>query len=368
MRSDPTLQLVSEDDIDQGNEPNPFDDPPADLDAPDVVDVRNRPGRNQGGTPSNPTTTSVADNPNTPEAPQRSRQRSYLNLADLMRHPPPPVRWLVPDVIPHRALVSIYSPSGAGKSLLALEWCVTLAQDGTNVLYIDSENRPHLIRQRLEAMGIDTATAERATQHLAYSCLGDWLPLDTAPGGRDLVEQATQHEAQLVVIDTITQNVAGEENSADTYKNLHRHTLQPLSRQTVSVLMLDHTGHSSGTGAARGSSQKRGNLDVDYSLSADGNTITLTRKKNRIGADSPEVIQYDRLTDPLRHMRRNQVDTTTAKTSDRVADIVAKLDDLDAEPQMGRDNAAALLRHNGIPVSTQTVAKAVKQRQERDQG
>jgi hypothetical protein len=83
-----------------------------------------------------------------------------------------------------------------------------------------------------------------------------------------------------VVLDTMTAIVAGEENSADTYRDFHRHTGLPLKSEGVSLLRLDHAGKDVSRGQ-RGSSSKADELDVVWQLTTTGNQVVLLNKKRR---------------------------------------------------------------------------------------
>lgn len=264
---------------------------------------------------------------------------------------------LIPGVWTCGALGTLYSGPGVGKSLLALEWAASLAtgQDilgltvaPRTVLYLDHENDRTLLRERLEAMGFG---AGDDLGRLHYSLLGDWEALDTARGGAQLQWAAEQVGADLVVIDTTARVIVGEENQADTFHNLYRHTLRPLKAMGVATMRLDHTGKDAGRGE-RGSSAKRGDVDLAYALSLTGpETVALHRVKNRLHLEGDDTVMLQRQASPLRHVPVSFDHAQEAR-------IVAMVDLLDkigfAPDSTSRRDAQAALKASGHGVGKGT--------------
>lgn len=275
---------------------------------------------------------------------------------------------LIPGLWTVGACGSIYSPAGAGKSLLGLEWaaCMALGHDilgqpiaPRTVLYLDLENDEQLIRERLEELG----HANTNIEHLHYSLLGDWQPLDTEPGGTMLLTEATRLAADIVIIDTTSRIINGEENTADTFLNLYRHTMRPLKAAGIATLRFDHSGKDL-TKGERGSSAKRSDVDLTYRLTLTGdNTVTLKREKNRLHLPGPDTLTLTREEDPLRHTPLPADQATQAK----VADLIALLDQLDAPNDTGRIKARHLLKQHGHKARSNHLAEAVQRRKSRPQ-
>jgi hypothetical protein len=115
--------------------------------------------------------------------------------------------------------------------------------------------------------------------------------------------------------------VAGEENSADTYRDFHRHTGLPLKRAGVSLLRLDHAGKDVSRGQ-RGSSSKSDELDVVWQLTTSGNQVILANKKRRESYVPDRVILMKESLPVLRHVLAPT--TWPAGVSD-VADLLDEL-------------------------------------------
>jgi len=157
--------------------------------------------------------------------------------------------WIVWPIIPARRLVALYSPPKVGKSLFMLELAAAIAAGRPvlgapadrprRVLYLDFENDPRGdIRPRLEAMGYEPEDLEG----LAYLSFPSLAALDTERGGLELLAAATVYKAELVVIDTVSRAVAGEENENDTWLRFYRSTGVRLKAAGVACVRLDHSG------------------------------------------------------------------------------------------------------------------------------
>jgi RecA-family ATPase len=68
----------------------------------------------------------------------------------------------------------------------------------------------------------------------------------------------------VVVIDTLSRVVKGEENSNDTYRNFYNHTGRLLKANAIAMVRLDHAGHSGNH--SRGASAKADDVDLVYLL------------------------------------------------------------------------------------------------------
>ena len=135
----------------------------------------------------------------------------------------PDVDWLWPRWIPRGMLTVFGAEPGAGKSMVALDLARRVIHgepfpDGApnafprrNVLLVDAEGAPALLRQRAEAWGIDS---ERLFLMLAPTGGG---PLDLAHRvpQRRLLRMCAKLDPALVVIDSLAAATAGSENSLE---------------------------------------------------------------------------------------------------------------------------------------------------------
>lgn len=280
--------------------------------------------------------------------------------------------WCIGDWLEQGDSGSLVGPPKVGKSLVALEAAASKAA-GTSflgrkvapgaVLYLDYENREDAVRKRLSDMGF----AFPDLANLKYACFPTLPPLDTQSGGEALRRLVGDTCAELVVIDTLQRVVTGEENSSQGIRDLYRHTLMPLRASGVSVLRLDHLGKGDQS-TARGSSAKLDDVDQAWLLKErkDG-LYSLRRTHTRSGnGQAKYVLQRD--LQPLSHQVVDGADDETEDAgpgADPVEDLVAKLDRLGLDNELGRNRAAAALKQDGISFGTEKLMAALKIRQAR---
>jgi hypothetical protein len=219
----------------------------------------------------------------------------------------PPATFIVPELLIAGQVGVVYAAGGVGKSLLSQDVVVGLSHRGrvfgepvevVPTLYIDEEGSARGLAKRLTSMGLEGEKLE----NLHYSLLAGWTPLDTPEGGAELVAEVVRTGARLVVLDTVSKLIGGEENGNDTWSRIHRHAMIPLRRRGVSVIHIDHSGKDVRKGQ-RGGSAKQNNVDCVWLLEVAGNAVKLTNEKDREG-DYAAVVYLERNTEPvLEHVR-----------------------------------------------------------------
>ncbi len=290
---------------------------------------------------------------------ERYRVLDWLELWDSARVGPD---WLCEPLLEAGRVVALYSPAKTGKSLLSLEIAAALAagrrvlgnaaRPPLRVLYVDLENSRDDIRERLEHLGY----GPRDLSELRYLSFPSLPALDSPQGGADLLAVAQHHAARLVVLDTVSRVIEGDEDASDTFRALYRHAVMPLKAAGVAVLRLDHSGKDV-TRGQRGSSGKADDVDAVWLLTRrNDDTLDLRRTHSRTnhGVDHVELV---RRLEPLRH----DVPLLSAARSE--ADEVARrLDVLGVPREAGRPAARDALRASGYKVSTTALEQAVRQR------
>jgi hypothetical protein len=275
--------------------------------------------------------------------------------------------WIIDGMVRQGDNVAVAGPAGSGKSLFFLDVAARLAigdqvvgfsaRDPINVLYLDHENNRDDIALRLSDMGLCAGQLER----LRYASFPNLEPLDTKQGGRHLYQLTHALDADVLIIDTISRFVDGDENAADTWQNLYRHAIAPLKAAGRTVIRLDHTGRDESKDA-RGSSAKRDDPDAVWAFKAtpadlDGKcVVTFTLRKGRGDAYMPSI-DFDRKTAPLRH---RVVDSKPARElQDRIGKCVQTLDELNVPNDAGRPACAKALRDNGFGFRNDVISEAV---------
>lgn len=261
--------------------------------------------------------------------------------------------WIIEPLLARRRLVALYSAPKVGKSLLMLEIAAAIATGreviGTTpptpirTLYVDFENDPRGdIRERLQAMGYTPDDLDNL-QYLSYPNLGK---LDTQRGARELIAAVKALKCEVVVIDTVSRSIEGDENENDTWLAFYRHTGLALKRAEIALIRLDHSGKDEKRGQ-RGGSAKSGDVDAVWRMSPNDTqdhfdltceaqrfpiehkTITLHR------TDHGGTLTHQLINNP--HERRHQY-------------LLTELHRLEIDPTLSITNATNLLRAEGITV------------------
>lgn len=211
---------------------------------------------------------------------------------------------------------ALYAEAKAGKSYVVLQALAAAAVPGhtswsdpvkvpVNILYLDYEMTQEDLRERLEIFGYSINDDFSHLRYIKASMLG--ADLDTYEGGRELLEQAQKWQSQLVVIDTMSRAVSGDENDADTVRRFFQHTGRLLKANGIAWLRIDHAGKVVDRGQ-RGSSGKNDDVDVVWRLDrVDGGAI-LELTHTRVFWMPPQIhlaVKEDTETAEIVHIRAN---------------------------------------------------------------
>jgi hypothetical protein len=274
--------------------------------------------------------------------------------------------WILEPLLPARRLISLYSAPKVGKSLLMLEVAVGISR-GTEVLgvkptrayrvlYVDFENDPRGdVRSRLQAMsyGPDDLAG------LCYLSFPTIASLDSERGSIELLEAVREYGCEVVIIDTVSRSVSGEENQNDTWLNFYRHTGLKLKQARIALARLDHAGKDESKGQ-RGGSAKSGDVDAVWRLSkVTEDTFRLDCEATRMQI-AEKVIVLKRESFPLRH--HVQAEGRFAAFTAKVNDIVKVLDKASAPKDTGQVKARQILKANGVSAGNEALAKAIRVR------
>ena len=273
--------------------------------------------------------------------------------------------WVFEDVLARGRGHALYAGHKEGKSLFTLYLAASVAT-GTApcvVVYLDYEMSEQDVFERLADMGYGP---ESDLSRLRYALLPSLPPLDTADGARALAAIIDRVEAEwpqhhvVVIIDTISRAVAGEENDADTFRAFYAHTGIELKRRGATWARLDHGGKDP-TKGMRGASAKGDDVDVVWRLARSEKGVTLQRDAARMSW-VPEKVSFGIQEDPLRYIRIEYV--WPAGTSD-TAEL---LDRLQIPLEASANTAVAALKAAGDGRRKQVVLAALKWRRERLRG
>jgi hypothetical protein len=235
----------------------------------------------------------------------------YVDLGKLMTDSPQEVQWIAEGIISPQGLTSLVGEAKIGKSIFALELAIAISTGAkiadlgttkTRTLYIDMENDLQMvIRDRLCAFACDP----KELDNLIYLSYPNFPWFDKEAGGKALALYVEQHGVGLVIIDTVSRVVEGEENSNDTWNRLYKHTELPLKQRGVAMMRVDHTGKDPLKGA-RGGSAKSGDVDREIRMTTNRNgQIVLKTEAARTRGGFESIILERRDTPNLHHARIN---------------------------------------------------------------
>lgn len=214
--------------------------------------------------------------------------------------------WICEPLLAERRLVALYSAPKVGKSLLMLEMAASIANGsgmfgfpGTTprrTLYIDFENDPRGdTKVRLIDMGYNPDLLENLIM-LSYP---NMAALDSEKGAKELMAAIGAYECSIVIIDTVSRAIMGEENENDTWLKFNRFSGMAMKRAGISMIRLDHSGKDTSKGQ-RGGSAKSGDVDAVWRMTKDGDIITLKCEAERFPITLKEF-SLKRCESPLRH-------------------------------------------------------------------
>jgi hypothetical protein len=194
-------------------------------------------------------------------------------LGDIEAKPP---EWLIKGFLETASLASIFAPSDSYKSFLAIAASAPVATgvpfnglEVTNpgpVIYIAGEGHRGL-RRRFRAWEIQNHHELEETPIYVSSRavpLGD--PEAMKPVVQEIDDIAHEEGApQMIVVDTLSRNIAGDENSSADMPAFVEALDQLKNRYRATVLVVHHTGHGAQE-RSRGHSAFRAALDWEYRL------------------------------------------------------------------------------------------------------
>jgi hypothetical protein len=308
--------------------------------------------------------------------PSATERNAPVDWATLWAQADEPVQWLAEPLVEAGTSVALYSPPKVGKSLLALDVCAGIAtgrrvlgkpaQAPRRVLYLDAENTPRDLVERLTAMGY---SPDDLDDRFAYVSFPSLPALDTEQGGREFVALLDKHRPDLVVLDTVSRFVQGDENDARTYADLYRLSLVKAKQRGIAVLRLDHAGKDVAKGQ-RGSSAKSADVDTVWRLelvSERDPAVRLTRDVTRNGHGEGKVL-LARIPNPLRHVPTGKAvlasDDAVAleEMTPNVRRLVEALQKHGVPLGYGRDKAGRALNERGVSWSSGDLSVALKTR------
>lgn len=157
--------------------------------------------------------------------------------------------------------------------------------------------------------------------------------LDTH-GADELLACIGAYDCEVVVIDTVSRSIRGEENENDTWLNFYRATGLALKQAGVALVRLDHTGKDE-TKGQRGGSAKSGDVDAVWRMSkVSETTFRLDCEAARLPIAEKTIVIHRETSPQLHH--RVDANGRMAAWSAKVDELVALLDSGGIPGKQGR--------------------------------
>lgn len=203
------------------------------------------------------------------------QSRSWLTEDELDNLPNP--NWLLPDYIVAGEIATMYAPSGTGKTFLALDWALTVAQQD-NVMHCALED-VNGIKIRKHAWKVyHKKTAKN------FYVWNDDLNISNTQAVDDFIQQVSGLNLKLIIIDTLALAMAvsgGDENSTRDM-GLAIRGVKAIQRATGAAILIIHHTPVSDTERERGNGALRAASYTMLGLTQKDGILTLknTKAKN----------------------------------------------------------------------------------------
>lgn len=288
-------------------------------------------------------------------------------------------RWYVPNFICEGRAHSLYAGPGIGKSLLMLETCAGLAtgksvlgfppQEPITVLYIDNENTPKGdVKPRLKSMGF----RHEELGNLKYLSFPNFNPLNTKAGGEAIIRILDLFKPQLLVLDTFSRFVEGDENQSMTAQTFYNWTGKVLKKRGIAYVRIDHMGKNPAA-EARGSSAKKDDVDLVWLMKEVDSDLKfqILNEKTRvvISASSYYLV---REVEPLRHRVLHGLDWALliemAALSEKALALIEERMETDPKAKLGKTVVWRELQDvcKGLKITRQILWDAIARYQDGD--
>lgn len=227
----------------------------------------------------------------------KSSHDYFQTWADNFLSQPTPVEWAIRGWVPLEGTTMVYGESGSGKTFLTLDWACHVAMgmpwcgrktvEGV-VVYLAGEGN-FGIRQRVAAWAKKHGWP-KARRLMVSNRAIDFDNGDTVGEVLRSVREVTQEKVALLVVDTVNNHMAGDENQAKEVRALFNAVNTVGAALGCPVVLNHHVGHGEqAQRRARGSSAFKASLDASVLVENREGAITLTCTKMKDGP-TPEPL------------------------------------------------------------------------------
>lgn len=207
------------------------------------------------------------------------RSWNIVDRAGLMQLPQ--VEWLIPRVLPCRALGMIFGASGAYKSFYAIHKAIEVAQTA-NVLYVVAEGESGM-QSRVQA---HEKHFRMNTARVSY-CMGA-VDMFSDMEMTAFKRLAAKHQPSLIVVDTFAMCTGdADENNTKEMKQIVEGCKRMINELQCSVLVVHHTNKEGKV--ERGNQSLRNACDTVIRISLQDDVVKVEQQKSKDKAlPSPE--------------------------------------------------------------------------------
>ncbi|ONI73100.1 hypothetical protein ALI144C_44940 [Actinosynnema sp. ALI-1.44] len=200
------------------------------------------------------------------------------------------IDWLPGQLMERGQQTALVGSGKSGKSIFVLDWIYRAiterpflgdrARPPIRVLYFDRENGLRDIITRLRSFGVTEQELDLFSQRFDYRMFPRFSgALDASTiAAAELLALVDELQPDVVVLDTVSRFISGNENDSQTWLEFYRLVHAPLKARGVACVRLDHTGKDDGRGS-RGSSAKSQDVDHVWELTA-GEGVAWVDKAN----------------------------------------------------------------------------------------
>jgi hypothetical protein len=217
------------------------------------------------------------------------------------------------------------------------------------------------LHERLDEMGYGPETNLTNLYYASIPSLGALdEPGQDGPGR--LLQLALHLEVDLVVIDTFSRAVAGNENDADTVNRFYNLTGRELKGHGIALLRTDHSGKDVAKGQ-RGSSAKDGDVDLVFRLVRNDDQISVTRTHSRVTWGVDELKLRKAVSDDGHTIYLSDDRAPTWKAG--TAELAHALDDIGLPLDATNREARDAMKEHGLKGSQDVMRDALKYRRDK---
>lgn len=186
-----------------------------------------------------------------------------------------PLRWIIEGEIPESGLTMIFGESNVGKSFVALDYALRVA-DNFPVLYVLGEGVSG-IRKRVYGW---CQHHKKDYRRLKLKFLFGLVDLHDRGGTQKVIDALATFKPYMIVVDTLSLVTGdGDENSARDMNRLLRNCLLILREYETTIVFVHHTGKEGDK--ERGSTALRGRIDTMIQIVPADDLIAIESAKSR---------------------------------------------------------------------------------------